>query len=223
LAVVGPNSSGTITGVPDRIATELLLIARSPANGRLRHRSALEKGLRAALFAELVFQGRLGDADGGPAVLDRSTSEDRILDIVLAAVDSRPRVAWRRWYHHVAADRIELSKQLVQSGRWTTGRDRFGRSTFIDADPAATLALTHTILQVGQLRQAPADERQAVLAVLTTVCGSVLERPKPRELRRSLAPLLEAIGAPSHASRHTVHAALAGCALSVRKRSRILS
>ena len=44
--------------MPD-LATDLLLIARNPLSGRLRHRGAVEKGLRAALFTELITTGLL--------------------------------------------------------------------------------------------------------------------------------------------------------------------
>jgi hypothetical protein len=208
--------------VPDRIATELLLISRSPLSGRLRYRSALEKGLRAALFADLAFQERINRARFGPVVIDSTSTDDRILDAVLTTIGNRSDVPWRRWFHQVAADRVALTKELVQSGRWIAARDRFGRRKFIDVEPAKTLELVHFAQQVAELRQQPADARQAVLGILVTVCGSIAARPRPGELRHSLAPLADALGYTGDPMRLTVDAALRGCAKSIRRRSRIL-
>jgi hypothetical protein len=209
--------------VPDRIATELLLIARSPVTGRVRHRSALEKGLRAGLLADLALLERISRGLQGPEVVDSTSTRDRILNAVLATVGDRPDIAWRRWYHHVAVDRVAITKELVESGRWTKARDPLGRVKYVDTDPDATLLLVQNAVLVAELKQAPADAREAILAILTTMSGSITGRPRPRELRRTLRPLLDVIGYAADPIRLTVEAALAGCAASVRKRSRILA
>jgi hypothetical protein len=212
--------------VPDRIASDLLLIARSPTTGRLRHRSSLEIGLRAALFADLAFQQRLVQSRSGPAVLttgEDPPSEDRVLDKVLTAVHEQPGVSWKRWYHHVGVDRAVLTKELVEQGRWVRERDRLGRVVHRDTDQDATLALVQAALQVAEFQAQPRDGRQAVLAVLTTMCGSVVGRPKPRALRQELKPLLDTAGISADPIRIAVEGALGGCGVAIRKRSRILA
>jgi hypothetical protein len=205
------------------LATDLLLIARNPVNGRLRHRSALERGLRAALFTELIVAGLIVDDGGAPYATTRDRSGDHVLDTLHTAVTDRPGTIWRRWFHLVAADRTVLTKKLVEDGRWRRERDRFGRIRWRDTASDSTLALAHTITAVAAFRQPPADRNQAVLAILSTVCGSISGRPHPRELRHSLRPLLDAIGPTSDAMRRDLQANLAGCGLAIRHRTRFLA
>jgi hypothetical protein len=205
-----------------QLATDLLLIGRNPLSGRLRHRSALEKGLRAALFTELILARRIGDNGNCPAALTTDLLDDGVLDAVLTAVAGRPRVIWRRWYHHVAADRAVLTKALVADGRWRRERDRLGRAVWRDTDPGASLAAAHAVSQVAELRQAPAGQEQAVLAILSAMCGAISGRPRPRDLRGRLDTLLQAVGPATDPVRRDIEAALSGCAASVRHRTRLV-
>jgi hypothetical protein len=205
-----------------QLATDLLLIGRNPLSGRLRHRSALEKGLRAALFTELILSRRIGDSGNCPAALTTDPLDDDVLDAVRSAVARRPRVIWRRWYHHVAADRAVLTKALVADGRWRRERDRLGRAVWRDTDQGASLATAHAVSQVAELRQTPADPEQAVLAILSVMCGAISGRPRPRDLRGRLDTLLQIIGPTSDPVRRDVEAALSGCAASVRHRTRVV-
>jgi Golgi phosphoprotein 3 (GPP34) len=205
-----------------QLAADLLLIGRNPLSGRLRHRSALEKGLRAALFVELILARRIGDSGNCPAALTTDPLDDKVLDAVLGAVARRPGVTWRRWYHHVAADRAILTKALVADGRWRRERDRLGRPVWRDTDQGATLATAHAVTQVAELRQAPLGQEQAVLAILSAMCGAISGRPRPRDLRGRLDALLAAVGPSTDAGRRDIDAALRGCAASVRHRTRLV-
>jgi len=205
-----------------QLATDLLLIGRNPLSGRLRHRSAHEKGLRAALFTELILTRRIGDSANSPAALTTDPLDDSVLDAVLGAVTRRPRVVWRRWYHHVAADRAVLTKALIADGRWRRERDRLGRAVWRDTDQGASLAIAHAVSQVAELRQAPASPEQAVLAILSAMCGAIAGRPRPRDLRGRLDTLLEAVGPTSDPVRRDIQAALTGCGASVRRRTRLV-
>jgi hypothetical protein len=59
--------------VPDRLATQLLRVARAPASGRLNNPGPLASGWRAALFTDLILTGRLRAPRGGsgPSLLRR--------------------------------------------------------------------------------------------------------------------------------------------------------
>jgi hypothetical protein len=206
-----------------QLATDLLLISRNPATGRLRHRAALEKGLRAALFVELVLARLIVDEQGAPHAMSADPLDDRVLSSVLSTVARKPGVAWRRWFHLVSADRDVLIEALVADGRWLPARDLVGRRGWRDTAQDATLELTHTMLAVANDREPPADREQALLAILMTLCGSVTGRPRPRELRRRLAPLLDAVGPQSDPVRRDVVAVLTGCSTAVRRRRRVLA
>lgn len=177
--------------MPDRLATQLLRIARDPGSGRLRHSGPLAIGLRAALFSDLVLTGRVVDDGAAPAVGPMPASEDRILEAVARTVQNRAGVAWWRWFRHVRVDTRALVDELVADGRWTVVTRAVGRRTrFQDNDEGSVQELTLATLQVAELTKAPADSRQAVLAILTVMCGSISGRPRPRAVRRDLKPLL---------------------------------
>lgn len=185
----------------ERLATQLLRIARDPATGRLHHPGALASGLRAALFTDLILAGRVGEDRGGPTARGRSDTGDRILDAVHRTVASRPHVAWWRWFRHVRADRIVLVDELVTSGRWT--RRGGPRPAYDDADAGGALELSLAVEQVVRGAVAPADARRAVLALLVIMTGATGGRPNARVVRRgprvggalmtrSVHPLVEA-------------------------------
>jgi hypothetical protein len=189
--------------VSERLATQLLRIARDPATGRLHYPGSLAAGLRAALFTDLILAGRVGEDRGGPRARGGSDTGDRILDAVHRTVGDHPHVAWWRWFRHVRADRIALVDELVTAGRWTA---RGGvRAAYDDADAGGALELALATQRVADGAVAPADSRQAVLAVLTLMVGATGGRPHPRAVRsgprvggalmtRGVHPLVEAAG-----------------------------
>lgn len=91
-----------------------------------------------------------------------------------------------------------------------------------DTDQGASLATAHAVSQVAELRRTPADPEQAVLAILSVMCGAISGRPRPRDLRGRLDTLLQVVGPTSDPVRRDVEAALAGCAASVRHRTRVV-
>jgi hypothetical protein len=177
--------------VPDRIATDLLRMARNPATGRLRHRAALEVALRAALFAELALNGKLVDQVNAPSLVDDEPTGDRILDAIRRTVEQRPNVTWRRWFRHVRVDRTALSEELVDAGRWE--RKPGWRTAFTDTKPEEAQALAFEVNRVATYDRAPADAREAVLAVLAIACGTAGTRPRPGAVRRELKSLVDTV------------------------------
>jgi hypothetical protein len=171
-----------MAAVPDRLATQLLRVARDPASGRLHNPGPLASGLRAALFTDLILTGRVREAGRGPYADEPADSGDRILDAVQRAVARRPDVAWWRWFRHVRVDRVALVDELVQAGRWTAHHGGRG-AAYEDRDADEALARAETLRRVVAGELAPADSRQAVLAMLTVMCGSIDQRPHPRSVR----------------------------------------
>lgn len=201
--------------MPDRLATQLLLIARDPGSGRLRHPTSLDIGLRAALFTDLLLAERITAQRGGPYAETAEESDDRILDAVQRAVVRRPGVAWWRWFRLVRVDRIALVDELVGSGRWTaTGgvRPHYG-----DEQAGAALERSEHLRRVATLQIAPADPGEAVLAALTTMCGSITGRPHPRALRRELVPLLDTVSRSGQPGAAHLPSVLRGAAMRLRR------
>ncbi len=191
-----PDSTQPVTPEPahsDRIATNLLRVARDPRSGRIKHRSSVDVALRAALFADLTMLGKIVDHAGAPAVVPMAEpTGDAKLDAVLAAVDGRPGIAWMRWFRHVSTDCVALRKELLTDGRWQ--QKRGWPASFTDADTDAVLALTHELERVAQYDRAPADTREAVLVTLAVAGGISGKRPRPTAVRQDLAPLVSSFG-----------------------------
>jgi len=139
---------------------------------------------------DLVLAGRVTEQYRAPFAEQSTESDDHMLDAVERAVVRRPYVGWWRWFRHVRADRLALVGELLADGRWTQESGGL-RPSYRNADPGAATALAYATLQVVEKRASPADARQAVLAALTVMCGSV-GRPHPRAVRRELKPIIEA-------------------------------
>jgi hypothetical protein len=203
--------------MPDRLATQLLRVSRDPGSGRLRHQSPLAIGLRAALFTDLVLAGRVISVGPAPAVGPVGPTDDRILEAVARTVEKRPNVAWWRWYRHVRVDIAALTDELVDAGRWTPRPSALGRTGYDDVDPDSLAELTFTATRIGEFSMAPADSRQAVLAILTVMCGSIAGRPRPRALRRDLKPLLTAAAQSGERGAHQIPPVLNGAERLMRR------
>lgn len=200
----------------DRLATQLMLIARDPITGRLRRPRVLDMGLRAALLTDLVFAGRVTEQYRAPFVEHATESGDRILDAVERAVERRPSVGWWRWFRHVRADRTALVEELLADGRWTQVRDGLWPS-YRDEDPDPAFALAYATQQVVEKRALPADPRQAVLAALAVMCGSTGRRPRPRALRGELKPIMDVVASSGMTGAAIVPRVLAGAAKLIRR------
>jgi hypothetical protein len=175
-----------------RLATQLLLIARNPHSGRLRHRGVLDIALRAALLTELVLDGRITHESGGPVVISPGKSGDRILDAVASTVERRPNVSWWRWFRHVRSDRQVLIAELIESDRWTQRRGGL-RPAYDDTDEGAALALSFETMRVADKQVVAKDARQGALAILTVMSGASGRHPRPRSLRSDLKPIVDAV------------------------------
>jgi hypothetical protein len=175
--------------VTERLATRLLLISRDAASGRLRNPKALDVGLRAGLFVDLLRGGFLISDEGAPAVADTAPTGDRLLDAVRDAVGRRPRVSWRRWYRHVHVDQVACVGELLESGRWVGNPGPLVRYTDTESD-AALVAWQHTI-EVLDLHRQPDDGPDAALAILASLSGATGGlRRSARAIDRELASLM---------------------------------
>ena len=116
------------------LATDLLLLGRSPTTGRLRNRAALEKGLRAALFVELIEAGRIGDSANSPLAL---TADH---DVELLARRDRQR------HLGVSTQTADIRAAALREGPVTAGR----WASVHNADAGVTLATPDApLVQIG--------------------------------------------------------------------------
>ena len=206
----------------DRIATNLLRLARDPATGRIRHRAIVAVGLRAALFAELALEGRIVDRAGSPAVAPDGSggpTGDRMLDAVRDAVEARPGVNWLRWYRHVSSDCTALRNELIASGRWTQQHGGW-RATFADADADAVLVLANELDRVARYERAPVDTREAVLAALTVATGGSGRWPRPGAVRQELVALVDSMSGETAQQSQTVQKVVKTAAAAMRRTRR---
>ncbi len=194
----------------DRIATDLLRLARDPASGRIRNRTCLDVGLRAALFADLAIGGQVIDYAGTPAVTPLEPTGDRMLDAVRDAVARRPSVDWVRWFRYVSTDCKALRNELLTAGRWQ--QQRRWPATYVDDGSDDMLALAHRLDQVARYEREPDDTREAVLTTLATTCGATGRRPRPGAVAKELGKLVGAI--PDETVRRIIKSA----AVSMRQR-----
>jgi hypothetical protein len=183
------DTSGRISAVSeDRMATDLLRLARDPVTGRIKHRTGVDVCLRAALFADLALRGQIINRRGSPAVALPEPTGDRMLDAVRGTVAHRPGVVWLRWFRHVSTDCTALRNELIADGRWQ--RQGGWRACFADQDSDAMLALAHQLDQVTRHERAPTDSREAVLATLAAMCGATTGGlPRPVTVKQDLEPL----------------------------------
>ena len=177
--------------MPDRIAIDLLRMARNPATGRIRHRSSLEIALRAALFSELALTGKVVDEVNSPHLTDNVPTGDRILDAIRRTIEQRPDVTWRRWFRHVRVDRTALCAELVESGQWE--RKPGLLRGFNDTKPEEPQALAFELNKVVTFERAATDSREAVLTLLAVASGAIGRRPRPQAVRRELKSVLDTV------------------------------
>jgi hypothetical protein len=204
----------------DRLATRLLRLARDPGTGRIRHRTAVEKALRAALFADLGLAGGVRSIGIGPSAEDTEPTGDRILDAVRTTVIARPDVNWLRWFRTVGVDRVALTDELVGTGRWLSlaGWPPAHR----DIEPDAMLEAAQRIWAVLEGVIEPADADEGILAMLCIACGAPASHPRPRELRDAVPRLLDPVLPIGERGRETVQNAVMAAGLAIRRRRRIL-
>jgi hypothetical protein len=201
----------------------------------VRHRGHAGIAIRAALFAELLFDGRLA-GEKRPVPIGPSETGDPLADAVHRAVSARGALPWKRWFSHVGADVDAAGAQLQRTGAWRAGA---ARGVFVDNDPTLTSAQAAQVTELLALAQASpqtileagAGTLDAAVALLAVGAGLLGARPRPKlALRRmdSLLPearLLRAAGLGVDAQQDAVRTVTRTALVAMRRRagSRLLS
>ena len=160
---------------PDRIGLAVCRLGLNAGSGRIQHPVQLGIAIRGALFAELVLDGRLRGSRV-PTVAGPSDTGNKLADSVHRAVSSRRPTPWKRWYSHVRADLEAATAALVSGGVW---RDE-GSGRFIDTDPELANGQAAGIAELLRLSVPPAEDEDAVVALLVGGAGPLGGRPRPR-------------------------------------------
>jgi hypothetical protein len=116
-----------------------------------------------------------------------------MLAAVFAAVQRRPRLAWRRWFRHIRDDRAALVERFVGSGRWLAQ----GGNRFADADPDGAQRLHARAFALAELIEAPRDEREAILGFLYALTGPRLPSERVQGWEARLAVVDATPGGPT--------------------------
>ena len=203
---------------PDRMATDLLRLARHPLTGRVRGGGTIDIALRAALLSDLVLDGRITHDGRGPRLTGEDAAEptgDRIADALVRTVARRSGVPWWRWYRHVQVDRVALTEELVEAGVWTrTGSGP--RATYEDVEPEYGPALGIELREVVT-QEDTSDVRRALLAIIVHLSGADGQRAQPKALRRDLKGYAQKLRAESYIGKVTTTAVAGGTVLMRRR------
>lgn len=203
---------------PDRMATDVLRLARHPLTGRVRGGGSVDIALRAALLTDLVLDGRITHDGRGPRLTAPEAAEptgDKIADSLVRTVARRSGVPWWRWYRHVQVDRVALTEELVELGVWTPKGDG-PRAGYEDVEPDYGPALGVDLAEV-RLREDTSDIRQALLAIIVHLSGADGQRPQPKALRRDLKGYAQKLRAESYIGKVTTTAVAGGTVLMRRR------
>jgi hypothetical protein len=210
-------------------------LSLDPAAGRVRHRGHAGIAIRAALFAQLLLDGRLA-GEKRPVPIGPSDTADRLADAVHRAVSARGALPWKRWFSHVGADVDAAGAQLQRTGAWQAGA---ARGVIIDNDPNLTTAQAAQVTELLALAQAspPAilgagpGTLDATVALLAVGAGLLGARPRPKLALRRMdrllpeARLLVAAGFDVDAQQDAVRTVVRTALIAMRRRagSRLLS
>jgi hypothetical protein len=206
--------------VPETLPERLYLLAYDTQHGRITARRHLGYLMRAAILAELLLQGHLADATGGP-VTRTPVAADPLLDSVLQQVAGSRRRSWRHWVNkgHGAASR--QVRERLESGGWIrVERGRllglFPTTTVTVRDSRVVKRLTARVsaaLRAGRpaSRLDPMDAGLAALAAAVRL-KTVLPRAGWRAGRRRSDELAEVVAPVPRALRKAIRAADAAAA-----------
>ena len=180
---VEPGAGTDVAGDAGALGLAVCRLSLDPERGRIRHGNRVGIGIRGAVFAELILDGRIGGLSW-PKAVGAAETGDRMPDAVHAAVRGRQKTNWKRWFAHVGADLDAASAELIRLGVWH--RDPSGRLR--DADPGLRLAQSDRIAQVVDVARSGSGgavfgelpPEDAAVALLATGAGLLGGRPRPR-------------------------------------------
>ncbi|MEO3813938.1 GPP34 family phosphoprotein [Sphaerisporangium sp. B11E5] len=103
--------------LPHTLPERLFLLAYDIEKRRLTSRSRLGFLMRAAILAELLIQGHIADATGGPVARAQAVP-DPMLDEMLQQIASSRRRSWQHWVGKRNRQAIHQVRDRLERDRW---------------------------------------------------------------------------------------------------------
>ncbi|MFC4590411.1 GOLPH3/VPS74 family protein [Sphaerisporangium corydalis] len=206
--------------MPESLYERIYLLAYDTERGQMAERWHLDLLIRAAVLAELMIQGHLADATGGPVVRTPALS-DPLLDGVLQQIAHSRRRSWQHWVSKGSRATVRGVRERLESGGWI--RVEHGR--FLGVLPTTKVSVRDTRVVKGLVSTAstalrggqPAarlDPRDAALAALAATVRLRTVRPRAqwRAVRGRSDELSEVVAPVPRALRKAIQAAAAAAA-----------
>ncbi|GAA3797985.1 hypothetical protein GCM10022226_16690 [Sphaerisporangium flaviroseum] len=206
--------------LPKSLPERLYLLAYDTERQRMTARSDLGYMMRAGILAELLIQGHLADATGGPVVRTPAVS-DPLLDGVLQQIAASRRRTWQHWVGKSSRANVREVRERLESDGWIRvehvrilGLLPMAKVTVRDPRVVKRLRTTVTTTLRGGQPVARLDPRDAGLTALAamTRLKTVMPRAQWRAARGRSEELADPIAPVPTALRKAIQAAAAAAA-----------
>ncbi|WP_405146590.1 GPP34 family phosphoprotein [Sphaerisporangium sp. NBC_01403] len=206
--------------VPEFLHERVYLLAYDTERGRMAERWHLGYLVRAGILAELLIQGHLADATGGPVARTPAVA-DPLLDGVLQQVAGSRRRTWQHWVSKGSGAAAREVRDRLESGGWI--RVEHGRLLGLFPTAKVTVRDTRVVKQLVTMASTalrpgrPAsrlDPRDAGLAALAAAVKLRTVRPRSqwRAVRNRSDELSEVVAPVPKALRKAIQSAEAAAA-----------
>ncbi|MFC6086258.1 GOLPH3/VPS74 family protein [Sphaerisporangium aureirubrum] len=201
--------------LPKSLPERLYLLSYDIERRRLTNRSRLGYLMRAGILAELLIQGHIADATGGPEARAQVLA-DPMLDEVLQQIASSRRRSWQHWVgkrHRQALtqvrDRLEKDRRIRVERNHFLGIFPWTRVTVRDTRVVRSLLTTVSSGVRGGTPVARIDRRDAALVALAAKSRlrAGLSRSDWRAARSRVDALGETVAPIPRALHKTIEAA----------------
>ncbi|MDH2424221.1 GPP34 family phosphoprotein [Sphaerisporangium sp. TRM90804] len=206
--------------LPPTLPERLYLLAYDTSRGRLTGRMQLGLVIRAGILGELLIQGHIKDATGGPSVTTGALA-DPMLDAVLQQIAASRRRSWQHWVSRGGGKGVRAVRDRLEAGRWIRVEHRrilglfpSTKVTVRDTRVVKHLVATATAALRGGVPITRLHQRDAALAALAGMARmrTVLPGKEWRAKRRRVDDLAESIAPVPRALRKAIAAAEAAAA-----------
>jgi hypothetical protein len=209
-----------MTELPESLPERLYLLAYDIERKRLTARGRLGYLMRAAILAELLIQGHVADATGGPVTRTQALA-DPLFDDVLQQIASSRRRGWQHWVGKRHSQALTQVRDRLEKGRWIRverlrflGIFPYARITVRDTRVVRRLTATVATAVHGGTPVSRYDRRDAALVALAAMARvrAGLPRADWRAARTRVDTMGDTIAPIPRALRKAIQAAEAAAA-----------
>jgi hypothetical protein len=201
--------------LPESLHERLYLLAYDTERRRMTRLWHLGYLVRAGILAELLLQGHLADATGGPVVRTPAVA-DPLLDGALQQIAASRRRTWQHWVSKGSGSSVRQVRERLELGGWirvervrVLGIFPMAKVTVRDTRVVKRLVTTVATALRGGQRASRLDPRDAGLAALaaTVRLRTVLPRAQWRASRKRSDELADVVAPVPRALRKAIQAA----------------